>query len=101
VRVLGNAEDFYRVRMMRLEESGEPDLEWRDDILYRTPPVQVTPEYRRYVVQAVSVDDDEDVTLLREFSDAGEAEGFLAQTEEDLAAMTKSSFEDKYFPDGG
>jgi len=53
-RTIGAASDFYRLRVTRLNEPDEPDLEWRDDILYREPPHQRMGEIESYAIEAVS-----------------------------------------------
>jgi hypothetical protein len=97
---LGMASDFYRVRVVRLDESGALDLEWRDDILYRTPPAQAVEEFDAWVVQAVEMADDEAATTLRAFQTADEAHGYLEEIESDLIALTRTELEERHFPAG-
>lgn len=99
MKILGNAEDFYRLRTVTVDEPDAPDLDWRDDILYRAHPLELVGEERVIRVEAVSVDDDEDVTVLAALSGAEEAAEWLARAGEDLATMSKSAFEEAYFPD--
>lgn len=95
-KVIGAASDFYRLRLTRLDVTDEPDLEWRDDILYRSPPKQTLEECAQYRVEAVNSDDDEDIKVVALFDDSEEAAAFLKGTEEDLMEMTKSVFESRY-----
>ena len=95
-KVIGAASDFYRLRLTRLDVTDEPDLEWRDDILYRNPPKQALEECAQYRVEAVNSDDDEDIKAVALFDDSEEAAAFLKGTEEDLMEMTKSAFESRY-----
>lgn len=95
---IGAAQDFYRLRLTHVGDSDEPDLEWREDILWRRPPTQHIEEYELYRVEAVALDNDEDVTPLGVFDSAEEAHEALAGAEEDLAELTRSEFEDRYFP---
>jgi len=94
--IIGDASDFYRLRLTRLDVTDEPDLEWRDDILYREPPRQPLSAEAQWRVEAVSVDDDEDVTLIAMFDDADEARAFVESAQEDLEQMTRSAFEERY-----
>lgn len=94
--VIGGADDFYRLRVIRVDEGDVPDLEWREDILYRRAPAQASDEYDVWQVQAV--DDDENVTVVASFSSAEEAHGWMEDTEDDLHDMTRSQFERAYFP---
>jgi hypothetical protein len=95
---IGAAQDYYRLRLIHLGDSDEPDLEWREDILWRRPPTQHIEEYERYSVQAVSLDDEDDVTTLGVFESTEDAHEALAAAEEELSELTRSEFEDRYFP---
>lgn len=95
-RVIGAAGDFYRLRVSRLDVSGEPDLEWRDDILYREPPVARPVEGESYVLEAVSTEADETAFEIARYPGSDEAHEALAQVAEDLEELTKSRFEDRY-----
>lgn len=35
-KIFGKASDFYRARILTLEEEIPPDFDWRDDVLYRS-----------------------------------------------------------------
>ncbi|MDZ4654514.1 MAG: hypothetical protein U1F44_01345 [Coriobacteriia bacterium] len=96
-RIIGNADDFYRLRVIRVDESDELDLDWRDDILYRRSPQQCVGECELYRVEAVLVDAEEDVTPLGTFGSRDEAYAFVQSAEDGLLVMTKSAFEDTYF----
>lgn len=96
VKMIGNAGDFYRLRVTRLDESDEPDLEWRDDILYREPPAQSVVESECWAIEAVSVDDEDQVTRIACFETPQAAHESLEVIAEELAETTKSSFEARY-----
>lgn len=95
-RTIGAASDFYRLRVARLDEPDEPDLEWRDDILYREPPRQRMGEIESYAIEAVSIDD-EQVTEIAEYETSEAAHAALASIAEDLEELTRSEFEHRYF----
>jgi hypothetical protein len=95
---LGMAQDFYRLRLMQLDAGDLPDLEWRDDVLYREQPISPPNEYEAYVVQAVELDADDSSTALASFADHAEAHAWLVEAEEDLRELTRSEFELRYFP---
>jgi hypothetical protein len=95
---IGRADDFYRLRVMRVDEGDVPELEWRDDVLYRRPAGAAPDEYDVWRVEAVDVDDEESVTVLASFATAEEAHENLETVSEDLASMTRSEFERTYFP---
>ncbi len=95
-RIIGAAQDFYRLRVTRLDDTDEPDLEWREDILYRTPPVTVPGENEDWILESVTLDDAEEVTRIGCFGSAEEAHAALESATESLEELTKSQFEDRY-----
>jgi hypothetical protein len=97
-KAFGAASDFYRLRVMRMDDSDSPDLEWRDDILWRRPLTAEIGERELWRVEAVAVDDDENVTTLGAFGTSDDAHEALAGAEEDLAALTAAQFQERYFP---
>lgn len=96
MRVIGAADEFWRVRLTRVDISDSPDFEWRDDILYRRPPQTIGREAEVWRLEAVRLEDYEAVVIIAEYADREEAEAALAHAKEDLADMTKSQFEEAY-----
>lgn len=96
-KTIGAAEDFYRLRVVRVAEPDEPDLEWRDDILYREPPRQHLGAVDSYAIEAVGVDNEDDVTQIALYESSDEAHVAFDEISEDLAELTKSEFEERYF----
>jgi len=94
-RTIGAASDFYRLRVTRLNEPDEPDLEWRDDILYREPPTQRMGEIESYAIEAVSIDDEQAFEIAL-YASSDEAHTALAAIAEDLEELTRSEFETRY-----
>jgi hypothetical protein len=96
---IGAASDFYRLRVIRLTEAEMPEFEWREDILWREPatagPVS---EYVRHRVEALALDDAENVTVLGVFDATQDAAEAFDSAAEDLRTLTRSEFEDRYFP---
>lgn len=99
-RVIGNADEFYRLRVVRVDAGDSPDLEWRDDILWRRPPADTLSEEDVYRVEAVLIDDEESAKVLAEFDTSSDAQEWLESAEGDLYEMTKTEFEDTYFTSG-
>jgi hypothetical protein len=97
-KTFGAASDFYRLRIMHVDDSDSPEMEWREDILWRRPPSETPDEYEIWRVEAVAVDDDENVTTLGSFEEPADAHEALAAAEEDLAELTVARFEELYFP---
>jgi hypothetical protein len=97
-KAFGAASDYYRIRIMHMDDSDSPEMEWRDDILWRRPLSGEPGEYELWRVEAVAVDDDENVTTLGTFDDPADAHEALAAAEEDLAQFTVAQFEERYFP---
>jgi hypothetical protein len=97
---IGDAGDFYRLRVIRLDQADVPELDWRDDVLYRRPLADSGREYDVYQVEAIDVDDEECACVLRHFETADGARDWLVTVQEDLGMMTKSEFERTYFVEG-
>lgn len=95
-RIIGNADEFWRLRITRVDTTAGLDFEWHDDILYRQPTVSFGSEVELYHVEAVRLDDAETVMRLGTFDESGPAREVLAQAAEDLGEMTKSEFESRY-----
>jgi len=97
-KAFGAASDYYRVRVMRMDDTDSPDLEWHDDILWRRPPASEPEEFELWRVEAVAVDDEENVTTLGVFDGPDDAHEALAGAELDLEELTVAQFEERYFP---
>jgi len=97
---IGAADQFWRLRLSRVAEDDAVDFEWRDDVLYREPPQQRIAEREVAHVEAVSLDEADTVVRLGAFTSADEAHAFLESAEEDLRDLTRSQFEERYFPGG-
>lgn len=95
-KVFGDASEFYRLRVVRMDDSTGLDLEWRDDILYREPPEGHVEEYAVWRVEVVSVLDDAPVVSLGEYGSETEAEDRMHDAEADLESMTKSAFDARF-----
>jgi len=96
VRIIGNADEFWRLRVTRVDTTSALDFEWHDDILYRQPTVNFGDEVESYHVEAVRLDDSEIVCRIGTFGSSAEARELLSRAMEDLAEMTKSEFEIRY-----
>jgi len=99
-KTIGSAADFYRLRVMTVDTTDAVDLEWRDDILYRRPPTAAIVDEEAHTVEAVLLDDEDTAFTLATFPDTAAAHEWMNAREEDLAEMTKSEFEEAYFPRG-
>lgn len=95
---IGAAGDFYRLRLMHVDDIDAPEFEWREDILWREPPASPVREHELYRVEAVALDDDDDVTSIGVFDSPQDAHEALGGANEDLADLTRSEFEERYFP---
>jgi len=96
IHVIGNADEFWRLRLTRLDTTENFDFEWHDDILYRQPVVAQGDEVERWHVEAVRLDDPDVVVRLGTFDEQNEAQDFMSAVSEDLGDMTKSEFEIAY-----
>lgn len=97
MRVIGAADEFWRLRMTRVDTTDDFDFEWHEDILYREPAVKPTREVEQWTVEAVEITDQDTVVTVASFSEREEADAFFDAAREHLAEMTKSQFEDAYF----
>ena len=99
-QMIGAASEFYRLRVIRIDVTDEPDLEWHDDILYRDPPVEVTEEEEDWRLEAVHLED-ESAHEIAQFTEEDQARVLMLAIQDDLIAMTKSEFEDRYLTTAG
>ena len=96
---IGAASDYYRLRVTRLTEGDAPDFEWREDILYRDPPIKPAgPESVTHRIEAVALDDSDNITVIGLFESGPDAAEAIDTAGEDLVQLTRSEFEDRYFP---
>jgi len=105
MKIIGSADEFWRLRMTRVDTTDEMDFEWREDVLYREPPNPALQDRELWHVEAVRLDDYDATERLATFDERDDAEAFMAQAKEDLRDMTKSQFEESYLasdaPDPG
>ncbi|NTW27829.1 MAG: hypothetical protein HGA39_00465 [Coriobacteriia bacterium] len=97
VHLIGDADDFWRLRVVHVGASVAQEFEWRDDVLYRRPPVYLGEDTESWHVEAVLVDDADQAVRLGAFSTADEATAYLESALNDLQTMSKSQFESVYF----
>lgn len=96
MRIIGAADEFWRLRLTRVDTTDGVDFEWHEDILYRAPRVGPLEEVECYRIEAVRLDDYEAVVCIAAFDEREEAETFLEGVADDLADMTKTQFEEAY-----
>lgn len=96
VHMIGNADEFWRVRVTRVDTTDGFEFEWHDDILYRAPQVDPGQEVEYFHVEAVRTDDPDSVVRIATFDNPDEARAFLGELNEALSSLTKSRFEQAY-----
>jgi hypothetical protein len=96
MRVIGAADEFWRVRLKRIDATDDIDFEWHEDILYRTPNVTIERDLELWCVEALRVDDTDEPTIIASFGSRTDAEQFYRRVAEDLVDMTKTQFEEAY-----
>jgi len=94
--VIGSADEFYRLRIVTVDASDAPDLEWRDDVLWRRPVAGGVDETVLQRLEAVDLADGETTWTVGDFATSSEAHEALEDVDLDLRSMTKSQFEDAY-----
>lgn len=95
MRVFGKAVDFYRLRVLKVNEESGPELAWHDDILFKKPPADELRSEEWYVLQAVSIDSEEAFPI-RRFDDGDEAMRNRDKVDELLYELTKQEFESRF-----
>lgn len=98
MKIIGSADDFYRVRVIAIDTTEDLNLEWRDDVLYRRPQIDPLDEERAYIVEAIALDNEEEAITIGRFDDAAEAAAWADERQLELSEITKSDFEERYFP---
>lgn len=96
MKIIGAADEFWRLRLTRVDTTEDLDFEWHPDILYREPQVSQAGEVERWIVEAIRIEDYETIIEVATFDDRDVAEDFFKRAEEDLSEMTKSQFEEGY-----
>lgn len=100
-RVIGAADEFWRLRMTRVDTTDDFDFEWHDDILYRQPNVRQAHELELWTIEAVELADFETIIRVASFTEREDAESYFQRAKDDLAELTKSQFEDAYLSVSG
>lgn len=95
-QIIGSADEFYRLRVVTVDASDGPDLDWREDILWRRPVASAVGECVVQRLEAVDLADGETAWTLGEFTTTSEAHAAMQEADPDLRGMTKSQFEDAY-----
>lgn len=95
MRVFGKASDFYRLRVIKVAEDSDVDLDWKSDILYRRSPGAPMTAKVWYIIQAVMVDTENSYNLKR-FATGEAAMRFKDRVEELLRELTKQEFEERF-----
>lgn len=99
MRMIGQASDFWRLRVSRIESVSPPELEWRDDLMYREPPLTAPRDEDAWVLEAVSLLGQSRVVRLGVYLTHDACERQRDAVADDLALMTKSQFEEAYIED--
>jgi len=95
MKIFGKAEEFYRVRLQRMSEASEMEMDWDESILYRDPPPFESKSTTYFLVQAVDIDNNQTFDIKR-FSLREEAANFQNQADNELTTLTKAEFEKKF-----
>lgn len=95
-REIGPASEFYRLRLSRVDEGGEVEFEWRDDVTWRSVSTGPAEEADVWVVQAVTLDETETVVHVAAFASSEDAREALDDATADLQSMTRAEFEAEY-----
>ena len=97
-KLFGFARDYYRVRLIRVDEELPDDLEWRNDILYTSPKAYPSKLKITYRLQVLTLDNNLHEPAILQSKKA--AKKRLRRIEGDLQELTKMQFDDKYGIEG-
>jgi len=100
MRIIGSADEFWRLRLTRVDTTDDLDFEWHDDILYREPRITPAGDVELWHVEAVELENHEAVVRIGTFTERHEAEAFFDSARGDLTELTKSQFEEAYVSPG-
>lgn len=93
---IGDAREFYRVRVTVMDDLDDMEFDWRADILWRTPTVEIGEAHTLYAVEIVSLDSGS-ATIVAAYPRSGDAYQFMRDVEDELnAGMTASQFEQRF-----
>jgi len=96
MQTIGAADEFWRLRLTRVDTTDELDFEWHDDILYREPATKTADEVALWHVEAVHLEAPDTVVRIATFAERDEAETFFDRALSDLTELTCSQFEEAY-----
>jgi len=94
-KIFGRAADFYRIRLVHVEEVVPPELDWSENILFYPPPLYDSQATFQYRIEVVDTDNSNTLPMAF-FAEKLEAEEKFKVIEEDLNNLTKMEFEEKY-----
>lgn len=94
-KIFGRAADFYRIRLVHVEEVVPPELDWNENVLFYPPPPYDSQTTFQYRIEVVSVDNSKTLPMSF-FVEKLEAEEKFNIVEEDLKNLTKMEFDEKY-----
>lgn len=95
-KTFGTANEFYRARVISIEEILPSPFEWREDVLFGEGMDAQPTVKKEYQLQVVATEGDT-VHTLDSYPDKRKAEVLFRRVEEDLGELTKMQFEKKYF----
>jgi len=94
--IIGAADEFWRLRLTRVDTTDDLDFEWHDDILYREPAVTPAEDVALWHLEAVRLENPDAVVRIATFSGRDEAETQFDKVSDDLRELTRSQFEEVY-----
>lgn len=94
-KVIGPADEFYRVRLFEIICEFPAELDWKEGISYFPPPPEEGKSLRKFLIEFVDIENKR-VYPWRYFVNKAEALKAFEQAQEDLTTLTKSRLEKKY-----
>lgn len=94
-KVIGPANDFYRVRLFEIICEFPAELDWKEGASYFPPPIEEGKSLRKFLIEFVELET-KIVYPWRYFVDKDKALKAFEEIQEDLTTLTKSQLEKKY-----
>jgi len=88
--------DLWRVRIVRIDAYDDFDMEWHDDILYRSHQGEDIPIHDLWRVEIVAKRSGDLKRAVRDFRDRDEAESLAARISDQLHSLSVKEFIDTY-----
>lgn len=95
MKEFGNANEFYRLRIISMDFNGVEKFDWNEDILFKEPKRKEIKTKTSYILQIIKVNVSDPIQE-NIFHNEEDAKHALENISDDLETMTKNEFDVKY-----